>query len=133
MFGSIAFISYGFFWISFVLTLTLPKTGAVVAPNGNALGCYMLIWGVFTVGMFIATLKRAPIAMQFLFATVWVLFFLLAAHFFAGSAGVLTAAGCEGIVCGLTAIYIAIAELVNETFGKTIFPIGKKSSPSPVV
>jgi succinate-acetate transporter protein len=32
-------------------------------------------------------------------------------------------AGYEGIICGLSAIYLAIAEILNETHRKTILPI----------
>ncbi len=60
LFGSIAFISYGSFWISLVILLILPKTGHSLAANHNSMGTYMLIWGIFTLGMLIATFKSAP-------------------------------------------------------------------------
>jgi len=33
-----------------------------------------------------------------------------------------TIAGYEGILCGFSAIYLATAEVINETYGKTILP-----------
>ncbi len=33
-------------------------------------------------------------------------------------------AGWEGIICGFTAIYLAMAQVLNEARGKTILPIG---------
>jgi succinate-acetate transporter protein len=39
--------------------------------------------------------------------------------------GVVT--GYEGILCGLGAVYLAIAEVLNEAHGKTILPIGSMS------
>jgi succinate-acetate transporter protein len=122
MFGSIAFCSYGCFWISLCITLTLPTT-RVSPPDENAMGCYMMIWGVFSFGMWVATLKRAPWALSFLFLTVWLLFLLLAIHFFDNNAHALKAAGIEGSICGLLAIYIAFAEILNETYSTTILPI----------
>jgi uncharacterized protein len=34
-------------------------------------------------------------------------------------------AGWEGIICGLSAIYLAMAEVLNESFGKIVLPIGE--------
>jgi succinate-acetate transporter protein len=82
-----------------------------------------MIWGVFTIGMFVATLRRAPKALQFVFFTVVILFFLLALHFWTESAMVLKIAGGEGIICGLSAIYVAFGELLNATYKRTILPL----------
>lgn len=83
----------------------------------------MMIWGVFSFGMWIATLKKAPWLLSFLFLTVWLLFLLLAIHFFDDNEKALKIAGVEGTICGLTAIYIAFAEILNETYGTTVLPI----------
>lgn len=119
-------MSYGFFWWSLIFTTILPKTGLIAATDTKAMGFYMLIWGVFTLGMFVATLKKSPLILVFLFGTVVVLFGLLALYFFTGKLSVLRVAGWEGIACGLTAIYTAFAEILNEVYGKTILPMGKR-------
>jgi succinate-acetate transporter protein len=31
--------------------------------------------------------------------------------------------GIEGVICGLSAVYLAIAEVLNETYGRTVLPI----------
>lgn len=129
MFGSIAFMSYGFFWWSFVFLLILPKMGLVAATNPEGLACYMFIWGIFSFIMFVATLKKAPYALCFVFFTVVLLFELLAAHFWTENAGLLKAAGVEGIICGLSAIYVAAGEILNETYGRTILPLGMRTAP----
>jgi len=33
--------------------------------------------------------------------------------------------GVEGIICGFSAIYLALAEVLNEAHGKTVLPIGQ--------
>ena len=81
-------MSYGFFWISLVITLMFPAMKLAAAPTTEAMAWYMFIWGIFTTGMLIATFKRASYMMSILFATVVILFMLLAAHFWAESAGV---------------------------------------------
>ena len=99
------------------------------APDGNAMGFYCLIWGVFTFGMWVATFKIANRALCFTFFTVVLLFALLAAHFFAESKVMEKIAGVEGIICGLSAIYVAMGELLNPIYGRTViplFPINKK-------
>jgi hypothetical protein len=63
LFGNVAFMSYGFFWISLVITFSWPTNAEVKAADGNALGTYMLIWGIFSFGMWIATLKKSPYAL----------------------------------------------------------------------
>lgn len=129
-FGLTAFTSYGLFWLSFVFLLILPSMYPnFQKPGDTALGAYLFFWGLFTGMMFISTLKK-PKALQFVFLSLTILFWLLAISNFVGSLteiGKLIGkiAGYEGIICGLSAIYLAMAEIINETFGKKILPIGK--------
>jgi succinate-acetate transporter protein len=51
------------------------------------------------------------------------LFFLLALRDWGFISGAWI--GYEGIICGFSAFYVAIAEVLNETYGKTILPLGK--------
>jgi len=76
-FATTAFISYGFFWLSLVALLLLPATGASKAPDATAMAAYLAMWGLFTAGLFVGTLKINR-ALQVVFATLVVLFFLLA-------------------------------------------------------
>ena len=122
-FGFTAFISYGFFWISLVALLILPELGLAAATPSAFLAWYLIMWGVFTGFMFIGTL-RANKALQFVFASLTVLFFLLALSDLTGSKLIGTIAGFEGIICGLSAIYLAMAEVINEQFDRTVLPIG---------
>ena len=94
------------------------------------MACYCFIWGIFSFGMFVATLKRAPWLLAYLFFTVVLLFELLAAHFWTGNANLLKAAGVEGIICGLSAVYLAFAEILNETYGRTILPMLTRTPPA---
>src|SRR5476651_2161918 len=76
-FGLTAFTSYGFFWLSLVGLIVMPKLGWVAAPAENAMVAYLLVWGAFTFLMFFGTLKLNR-ALQFVFASLTVLFILLA-------------------------------------------------------
>ena len=122
-FGTTAFTSYGLFWISLVTLILLPKLGWADPTPAGFMGWYLFMWGVFTFFMFIATLK-APKALQFVFFSLFVLFFLLAAKDWTGSAAIGSLAGWEGILCGASAIYLAMAQVINESFERVVLPIG---------
>ena len=123
-FAATAFISYGFFWLSLVTLLLLPKLGLGVATNETALGTYLALWGLFTLGMFVGTF-RLHRAGQVIFGTLTLLFFLLAfGDLTAATPAFRHATGYEGIFCGLSAMYAGLAQVINECFGKVILPLG---------
>jgi len=143
-FGMTAFASYGFFWLSFVALNWLGVAssaakgiwpffgGATPWGVGNeALMAYFFMWGLFTLMMFFGTLKKNR-AMQAIFMSLAILFFLLATKFALLAYTTMTSTdlnlftqiiGIEGIICGLSAFYLAIAEILNETYGRTVLPI----------
>lgn len=136
-FGTVAFTSYGLFWWSFVTLLLLPKYSSLggLAPSDSAMAAYFFMWGLFTFGMFFGTLKKNR-ALQFVFMSLTILFFLLATKSALLAYTTMTPAdlelftritGVEGIICGLSAVYLALAEVLNEAHGKTMLPIGPVS------
>lgn len=122
-FGTTAFTSYGLFWLTLVGLLVMPKMGWADAADPKAMAAYLFMWGLFTFVMFIGTLKISR-ALQVVFGTLTILFMLLALGDFTGSATITTLAGYEGIICGFSAIYTALAQVLNEVYGKTVLPIG---------
>ncbi|SYZ73040.1 conserved hypothetical protein; putative inner membrane protein associated with acetate transport [Candidatus Zixiibacteriota bacterium] len=121
-FGTTAFTSYGLFWLSLVGLIVMNKYGwAAVADNG-AMAAYLFIWGLLTLLLFFGTL-RLNRALQFVFGSLTMLFFLLAIGNGLQNKGIIIVAGYEGIICGLSAIYAAIAQVLNEIYGRTILPI----------
>ncbi|HBB3819055.1 acetate uptake transporter, partial [Escherichia coli] len=54
-----------------------------------------------------------------------VLFALLAIGNIAGNAAIIHFAGWIGLICGASAIYLAMGEVLNEQFGRTVLPIGE--------
>ncbi len=123
-FGTTAFTSYGFFWLALVGLNILPLMGYGEAPGSLSMAAFLFMWGLFTLFMFIATLRISR-ALQVVFGTLALLFFLLAIGNFTGSALILTIAGYEGIICGFTAIYAAMAQVINESYGETVLPLGE--------
>ncbi|WP_319761964.1 acetate uptake transporter [Maridesulfovibrio sp.] len=123
-FGTTAFTSYGLFWLTLVALIVMPKMGLADPTPHEFMGCYLLLWGIFTLFMFLGTLKSNKV-LQFIFFSLTVLFFLLAIGDFSGNHSISTIAGWEGIVCGASAFYLAMAEVINEQFGRTVLPIGE--------
>jgi len=121
-FGTTAFTSYGLFWLSLVGLVVMPAMGWGAAPENSAMVAYLFMWGLFTAVMFVGTL-RLNRALQFVFASLALLFFLLALGDATGSTMIKHIAGYEGIICGLSAIYTALAQVLNEVYGRTIAPI----------
>lgn len=126
-FGATAFTAYGSFWLSLVALWLIPKTsfGAAYASDEKSVGFYLLLWGIFTLFMFVGTL-RSNRMLQVVFFTLTILFFLLAIADFTGIAIIHTIAGYEGIVCGLSAFYGCVAQVLNEVYDKTVLPLGIK-------
>ena len=124
-FATTAFISYGFFWLSLVALLVLPKLiPGVVPANPTAMAAYLATWGLFTAVMFLGTLRLSR-ALQFVFGSLTVLFFMLAfGDYTSAGTGFKHATGYEGIVCGLGAIYTGLAQVLNEVSGKVLLPLG---------
>jgi succinate-acetate transporter protein len=129
-FACTAFISYGMFWLSLVSLVTLPKSGlGLTGPSGLSVPAYLAMWGVFTAVLFIGTL-RLNRALQVVFGTLTVLFFMLAAGDAVGSAALGRAAGWVGLFCGASAVYAGLAQVLNEVYGKTVWPLGPVAAPA---
>src|SRR5674476_646741 len=122
-FGLTAFISYGFFWLTLVGLIVIPKLGWIPAASESAMVAYLIIWGLFTFCLFFGALRISR-ALQFVFASLTVLFFLLALGDATGNASLKTFTGYEGIVCGASAIYTGVGVLLNEMYGRIILPLG---------
>lgn len=123
MFGLIAFSSYGAFWLSLVFLMIAPKMGLGTAPTPVAMGYYLTVWGVFSLFLFVLTLKMTT-AMKLVFGTLVLLFALLAIADFSGNHLIKVVAGIDGVICGTLALYTAMAQLYKEVLGKEVLPMG---------
>ena len=115
-FGGTAFTAYGCFWWSLIAIWN-----PLLSETGDALsmGFYLLLWGIFTLGMFVGALKHNTIT-KIVFGSLALLFFLLSLGDFTGNHAITLAAGFEGIFCGASAIYSAIGQIINGEYGKDV-------------
>ncbi|MCL1834261.1 MAG: acetate uptake transporter [Leptospirales bacterium] len=121
-FGTLAFTSYGLFWLTLVFILVNPW--GVVKANHFSMAMYFIAWGVFTFFLFLGT-RNGNKGTQVVFGTLTILFALLAIRDLTGSEDVIgKIAGWEGIFCGLSAMYVGLAETLNEKLGREVMPLG---------
>jgi succinate-acetate transporter protein len=122
-FGTVAFTSYGLFWLSFAGIHILPALGMAEPANKTALAYYLFMWCLFTAVLYIATLKLDK-ATQVVFLLLTILFFLLGLGDITGIKSIGQIAGYVGILTGLSAFYNAAAQILNEIYDKTVLPRG---------
>ena len=88
------------------------------------MAAYLAMWGLFTAVMFVGTL-RLNRALQVVFGTLAILFFLLAyGDYTKANPGFQHFTGYEGVFCGFSAIYTGLAQVLNEVYGKVVLPLG---------
>src|SRR5699024_5918628 len=126
-FGATAFTAFGMFWLTFVAILIIPQTsfGASFKTDAESLGVFLFLWGLFTLYMFVATIKLNKM-LQVVFLSLTVLFFLLGINEFIDSKILGKFAGYEGLFCGLSAIYGSAAIVLKGVYGKAILPLGER-------
>lgn len=120
-FGTVAFTAYGLFWWWFAFLHWTVGAKLIAAPTPVSIGVTLLMWGIFTLYMWISTF-RSNFALWSVFLLLWITFFLLAGGDFGFGTGKL--GGWVGLVCGLTAMYVSFAEVTNEAFRRPILPLG---------
>lgn len=125
-FGMVAFLSYGAFWWWFAILLLFAGNGLLdLSKAGPTIGVALLLWGVFTFYMWIATF-RLNRALWFVFLTLWITFALLGIGDAFGAGTIGTLGGYVGILCGASAMYTSFAEVTNATFGSVVVPVGAR-------
>ncbi len=120
-FGFVAFCSYGAFWWTFALFVHFFAAGV----PGPFVAWWLLMWGVFTFYMWIASLALNR-AVMLIFLALWITFALLGFGDLFAIPALDTLGGYMGLVTAVLAFYLAAAEVINETHGKTVLPIGAR-------
>jgi succinate-acetate transporter protein len=120
-FGAVAFSSYGAFWISFWYLLGHLPADAKGKDLDHGIGVYLLAWGIFTLYMFIASLRTTG-AIMAVFAALALTFFALAIGKLGGSAGMSKFGGWLGLITAILAWYASFAGVTNSTFKRVVLP-----------
>jgi uncharacterized protein len=122
VFGATAFTSYGAFWISFWAFVSF-YSREIPTPQdrSTAVGWYLIAWGIFTVVMWIASLRTTAV-LALLFALLLTTFFLLGFGALGHSAGLTRTGGFFGLITAATAWYGCLAGVTASTFGRPLLP-----------
>jgi uncharacterized protein len=121
-FGAVAFTSYGAFWVSFWALVTFFAADIPPEHVGAAIGLFLIAWGIFTLYMFVASLRTtAAVALVFLLLTIT--FFLLGIGESGGHEGMVEVGGWAGILTAAAAWYASFAAVINSTFDRTVLPV----------
>ncbi len=131
-FGATTFVSFGFFWIILIAMMILPKLGLATADTAESKGAFLFLWGVFTAYMTIGTLRTNRV-LQVTFMSLTLVFFLLAIGDGFANKDLVVAAGYLGLLPGAGAVYMAMAQVLNEALGRAVVPLfpvnGKDTKP----
>lgn len=124
-FSFAAFGSYGAFWLGWGLVFLQNNSvastfgGSAEYQTGKTL--WFAQWGILTFCFWIITLRK-NICLIVVFGLLSVTFFFLAAATGSGNVYVKKTAGYVGFATALAAWYTAVAELVNEEWGRHVLP-----------
>ncbi|HEY5346943.1 MAG TPA: acetate uptake transporter [Rhizomicrobium sp.] len=125
-FGMTAFLSYGAFWWWFAALLIFGHTGVIsLTGAGSTIGACLLLWGVFTFYMWIATFALSR-TLFLIFLTLWIAFLLLGCGFLLARPDLTVYGGYVGLACGGLAMYGSFAITANATFGRKVLPLGTR-------
>ena len=120
-FGGTAFSAFGCFWWSLAVILTNPLD-LMDESDEMSMGFYLALWGVFTLFMFIGTLKHNR-ALQVVFLSIAIVFFGLATAEFTGIEMIRVVSGFIGVFGGGAAMYTSLGTMLKVEYGREILPL----------
>eukprot|EP00405_Crypthecodinium_cohnii_P063448 CAMPEP_0195007410 /NCGR_PEP_ID=MMETSP0326_2-20130528/7602_1 /TAXON_ID=2866 ORGANISM="Crypthecodinium cohnii, Strain Seligo" /NCGR_SAMPLE_ID=MMETSP0326_2 /ASSEMBLY_ACC=CAM_ASM_000348 /LENGTH=204 /DNA_ID=CAMNT_0040014757 /DNA_START=90 /DNA_END=704 /DNA_ORIENTATION=+ len=121
IFGATAFSTFGAFWISLAAFIWAHEGGLYAMTTELDMTLYFLCWGVL-VSLFTVITSRISTAHLALFGGVAIVFFLLALGEWNLTAK--RVAGYLGLACGVLALYLGYALLLNEVWKGYYLPFG---------
>jgi uncharacterized protein len=121
-FGANAFSSFGAFWISLFVFDQFLADSVPAAHLGDAIGLYLIGWGIFTTYMLIASL-RVSVAVALVFVLLAPTFIVLGIGNSAGNDTIIHIGGWLGIATAIVAWYASFASVTNKTFGRIVLPV----------
>src|SRR4051812_38707544 len=121
-FGATAFTSYGAFWLSFWAFNQFWAKDIPAAQLGDAVGLYLIGWGIFTAYMWIASF-RVSVAVNLVFLLLAATFFVLGIGESGAHTDIVKAGGWIGLATAAAAWYASFAVVTNKTFGRIVMPV----------
>jgi succinate-acetate transporter protein len=123
-FGTVAFCTYGSFWMSLAIYTTLTSSGVFEPSPTKGDRLMLTLWGILTFLMWLCTFHTTLVT-SWLFLSLAMLFWFLAGGVGEGEArATLTKfAGGWGFMVAATALYDGTAALMKDVYGMQILPV----------
>lgn len=124
-FGATAFGSFGAFWLTY--WWIVPHL-ATAGDSHNALGLFLLGWGIFTAYMTVAAMRTSlPVLAVFVLLTLTFIFLAIGSFQGGTPPTVMTkVGGWFGLATGLVAWYASAAAVINDTHGRALLPTWRR-------
>ncbi len=124
-FGATAFCSYGAFWLSFAAFVQFVEPAVPAASAKTATGLFLLGWAIFTLYMFVASLRTSA-GLIAVFGFLFLTYLALVLGTLLGVSALATVGGILGIITAIAAWYTSFAVITNSTFGRSVLPTGAR-------
>ncbi len=128
-FTGVLFSTFGAFWLSlyaiaefFLKDIVGPTPAATMALRGQALGLFLLAFGIFTVWILLASFRTNVMVVAAL-AGLAATFFVLGVGKYYGQGLTVEVGGYMGLVVAALAAYIGLAELCEASYKRAILPL----------
>ncbi len=120
-FGFTAFTSYGSFWFFYGLLIIFADM-KIIAISNAALGVALILWGVFTLYMWVNSL-RLNLALNLVFLFLWLTFIFLGFGAYFAITDLTRVGGILGFLTAFFAVYTSFA-IVSNSIKKDSMPLG---------
>jgi succinate-acetate transporter protein len=125
-FAAAAFSGYGAFWLSFWLLNTVFIKQIPTAQQAGAEELYLILWGIFTFYLWIASF-RVSVAVNVVLALLVPAYVLIGIGTGSADTTLVHIGAGFGLACAAAAAYTAFAHVFNRTFERTILPVGSRA------
>jgi succinate-acetate transporter protein len=121
-FQGVLFTCFGAFWISLAAILQWYLKEIPAAQAGHALGLLLYGFTPLVVVLWLSSFRTSRVVVVAL-GTVLVTFLLLAAGNYGAHTTLIHLGGYTGILAAALAFYLALAELCEFSYGRTVLPV----------
>jgi uncharacterized protein len=137
VFGGMLFAGFGAFWLSLWAFAEFFAKSVPVTQVGHTEALFLFGFGIFAAVMFLASFRTSVVVVTALALLTATLFVVGAALYTASlgviagiaSSGVLKTGGWMATVLAAFAIYLALAEVCEASYGREILPVGHLEKP----
>lgn len=118
-------LPFGIFWLSLVSYNVFPELGLGRHPNDITMFSYLSIWGFFVAILFLGSFRRC-LAVQIFFGSLVISLLSLAMNYLRDDQVFLVMGCVSGFLSSATALYIAMAQAVNQRQRRDSVPLGRR-------